>query len=165
MSMKTAVLTAAAALLFASLSHASIPPRYALLVVSADDEARAIGDALIQYMSAAGAFSRHPLTVQHGPLRACLAEADFAACARSLVPAREHWQEPAPVIVRVEAAGPGGGLAFSCVGSGTYRQPTADQQVDVDVQTALFGEGDARNVQLRAAMTCLQSAARESSAP
>ena len=68
------------------------------------------------------------------------------------------------MIVRVEAAGTGR-LLLTCVGSGAHRPPAVEQQVEIDAQTALFGEGDARHEQLRAALACLRSAALESSAP
>lgn len=145
------------------VSHASIPPPYALHIVSSENEARALGDALIQYMSTAGAFSRHPLAGGY-QADACLAETGFEACARARVPARGHWQDPVPMIVRVEAAGTGR-LLLTCVGSGAHRPPAVEQQVEIDAQTALFGEGDARHEQLRAALACLRSAALESSAP
>ncbi|MFC4725311.1 hypothetical protein AB6B38_09205 [Glycocaulis abyssi] len=164
MRLRIAAILAAAGVLSVNASHASIPPPYAVQLVSSDNEARAIGDALIQYMSTMGAFSRHPLAVPHGHIAACMEEADFEACARQHVPARGHWQEPAPMVIRVEPAG-AGSLILTCVGSGQHRPSTGQQQVEIDVQTALFGDGDARNDQLRAALACLRSAALESSAP
>lgn len=164
MRLAIATILATAGLLSPGASHGSIPPPYAIHLVSSDNESRALGDTLIQYMSTAGAFSRHLLAGVDGQAAACLAEADFETCVRQHVPARRHWQEPAPMIVRVESAGPGN-LALTCVGSGAYRPPTADQRVQIDVQAALFGEGDERTDQLRAALTCLRGAALESSAP
>ncbi|MFN4295506.1 MAG: hypothetical protein ACK4FB_01600 [Brevundimonas sp.] len=149
---------------FTAPAQASIPPPYAIMVVSSDHEARALGEALLQYMSAAGAFSRHPLETTPSHVTRCLVEADFATCARPMTPGRDHWQSPAPVVMRAEAAGPGR-LTLTCVGPGTHRPPTGDQQTEVDVRIALFGHGEARDVELRAALSCLQSAARESVAP
>ena len=149
---------------FTAPAHASIPPPYAIMVVSSDQEARAMGEALLQYMSAAGAFSRHPLETTPSHFTSCLVEEDFATCARPMTPGRDHWQSPAPIVMRAEAAGPGR-LTLTCIGPGTHRPPTGDQQTEVDVRIALFGQGGARDVELRAALSCLQSAARESVAP
>jgi hypothetical protein len=155
---------AALALLTAGAAHASIPPTYRVLVVSSDAEARARGEALVQYMSAQEAFFRAEPALSRYDLAPCLTGADFAACARPLVPATAHWQEPATVVVRVERAGDAR-LALTCVGSGAHRPPEPGQAVEVDPRQALFGDGEDRIAALRAAMGCIQSAAAESVRP
>lgn len=147
-----------------SVAEASIPPSYRVLVVSEDREAAALSDALVQYMSALDAFARVTPTVRAYEARACLQGEDFEGCVRTLIPDPEHWQEPRQIVVRAEAAGPGR-LAWTCVGSGAYRPPTAAQRVELDARDALFGEGAAQTSALRAAMDCIQSAALESSRP
>lgn len=151
--------------LAAGPAGASIPPTYQVLVVSADDEARARAEALVQYMSASGGFARQaPTAFYPSTFIACLEGADFAACARPLIPAPSNWRDPAPVVIRVEMVGEGD-LALTCVGSGAHRPPTDDQVVTVDPQAAIFGQSEARTAQLRAAMACIQAAALESSQP
>ena len=115
-------------------------------------------------MSAAEAFFRAEPAPSRYQLAPCLTAADFAACARPLVPATAHWQEPATVVVRVERAGDAR-LALTCVGSGAHRPPEPGQAVEVDLRQALFGDGEARLAALRAAMGCIQSAAAESVRP
>ncbi|MCH8490004.1 MAG: hypothetical protein LAT81_08760 [Oceanicaulis sp.] len=154
----------AAALTLAGASHGSIPPRYGVEVMSTQTETRAVADALVQYMSAMGAFSRHELDIAWPPVTACLNEADFAGCARALMPGRAHWSDPAPILVRAQAAGPGQ-ISVVCVGSGEHRAPSGGSEADIDVQVALFGGGEDRDSQLRAMLACLRSAALESSAP
>lgn len=145
-------------------ADASIPPSYRVLVVSADKEAEARTDALVQYMSALDAFARVAPTVREHEVRACLEDNDFGGCVRELVPTPEHWQDPSPIVIRAERA-ESGRLSWTCVGSGAYRAPTAAQQVEVDARTAIFGEGDDQTGALRTAMDCIRSAALESSRP
>ncbi|GAA0869727.1 hypothetical protein GCM10009116_15630 [Brevundimonas basaltis] len=145
-------------------AEASIPPSYRVLVVSADKEAEAQSDALVQYMSALEAFARVAPAVREHEVRACLEDDDFGGCVRGLVPAPEHWQDPRHIVIRAEGAG-SGRLSWTCVGSGAYRAPTAAQQVELDARTAIFGEGDDQTGALRAAMDCVRSAALESSRP
>ena len=146
------------------VAAASIPPSYRVMVVSEDTEAAARSDALVQYMSGMEAFARVAPAVERSGVRACLQDKDFGRCVRALIPTPEHWQDPAHIVIRAEAAGPGR-LAWLCVGSGAYRPPADDQQVEVDARTALFGQGEAQSAALRAAMACIQSAALESSRP
>ncbi|HEX8661550.1 MAG TPA: hypothetical protein VF686_06760, partial [Brevundimonas sp.] len=145
-------------------AEASIPPSYRVLVVSSDREALALSEALVQYMSAAEAFFREPPAVAQSGVRACLQAPDFGACARPLIPRPEHWREAHHVIIRASQNGPTG-LAWTCVGSGAHRPPTAEQTTVIDVQPALFGEDEEQSSQLRVAMNCIQSAAAESVAP
>lgn len=145
-------------------AQASIPPSYRVVVISADKEAEARSEALVQYMSAWDAFARVAPTVPEHEVRACLQVGDFPGCVRKLIPTPEHWQDPAHIVIRAEAAGPGR-LAWTCVGSGAHRPPTSAQQVEVDGRVAIFGDGDEQTAALRAAMECVQSAALESSRP
>lgn len=145
-------------------AEASIPPSYRVLVVSNDREAVALSDALVQYMSSAGAFFREPPALDQTGMRACLQAADFGACARPIVPRPEHWGEAHHVIIRASQNGPSG-LAWTCVGSGAHRAPTAEQSAEIQLQPALFSEDEEQSSQLRAAMNCIQSAAAESVAP
>jgi hypothetical protein len=145
-------------------AEASIPPSYRVLVVSADTEAEAQSDALVQYMSALGAFARVAPTVREHEVRGCLEDDDFGGCVRPLVPRPEHWQDPSPVVIQAKGAGPGR-LSWTCVGSGAYRSPAASQQVEVNARIAIFGEGNDQTDALRTAMDCIGSAALESSRP
>lgn len=142
-------------------ARASIPPYYRVLVVSDDREAIALSEALVQYMISAQAFFRVEPTVSTQDVQGCLGAEDFGACVRPLVPQPQHWQEPAHVIIKVERLGPAG-LSWACVGSGRHRAPTAEQIAEIDAKSALFGAGEVRTSQLRAAMYCIQSAAAES---
>lgn len=145
-------------------ARASIPPSYRVLVVSDDREALALSEALVQYMSAAGAFFRQPPAVTQSAVRACLDAADFATCARPAIPRPGHWSEAHHVIIRASRKGPSG-LTWTCVGSGAHRPPTAEQNAEIQLQPALFGRDEEQASQLRAAMNCIQSAAAESVAP
>jgi hypothetical protein len=145
-------------------ADASIPPSYRVLVVSADKEAEAQSDALVQYMSALKAFARVAPAVREHEVRACLEDDDFGGCVRGLVPTPEHWQDPSHIVIRAEGAG-SGRLSWTCIGSGAYRSPTMAQQVELDARTAIFGDGDDQTRALRAAMDCIRSAALESSRP
>jgi len=149
---------------FVGSAEASIPPSYRVVVVSADKEAEARSEALVQYMSAWDAFARVAPTVREHEVRACLQVDDFPGCVRGLVPTPEHWQDPPHIVIRAEAAGPGR-LTWTCVGSGAYRPPTDAQQVEVDGRTAIFGDGEDQTAALRAAIECVRSAALESSRP
>ena len=164
MSVHGTAAAAVLALLTAGAAHASIPPTWRVLVVSSDAEARARGEALVQYMSASEAFFRAEPALYRSQVAPCLTAADFAACARPMVPATAHWQEPATVVVRVERAGDAG-LALTCVGSGAHRPPEPGQAVEVDARQALFGEGEPRTAALSAALGCIRSAAAESVRP
>lgn len=164
-----AVISALAVIVMAGASgaapaRASIPPSYRVLVVSDDREALALSEALVQYMSTAGAFFRQPPAVAQSAVQACLEAADFATCARPAIPRPGHWSEAHHVIIRASRNGPSG-LVWTCVGSGAHRPATAEQTAEIQLQPALFGRDEERSSQLRAAMYCIQSAAAESVAP
>lgn len=145
-------------------ARASIPPSYRVLVVSGDREALALSEALVQYMSTAGAFFRQPPALAQSTVQACLETADFATCARPAIPRPGHWSEAHHVIIQASRKGPSG-LAWTCVGSGAHRPATAEQNAEIQLQPAFFGRDEERSSQLRAAMYCIQSAAAESVAP
>ena len=145
-------------------ARASIPPSYRVLVVSDDREALALSEALVQYMSSAGAFFREPPAVAQSAIRACLEASDFGTCARPVIPRPGHWSEAHHVIIQASQNGQSG-LAWRCVGSGAHRAPTPEQSAEIQLQQALFGRDEERSSQLRAAMNCIQSAAAESVAP
>lgn len=145
-------------------AQASIPPSYRVLVVSDDREALALSEALVQYMSSAGAFFREPPAVAQSTIRACLMAVDFGTCVRAGIPKPGHWSEAHHVVIQASQNGDSG-LAWRCVGSGAHRSPTPEQSAEIQLQPALFGRDEERSVQLRAAMNCIQSAAAESVAP
>jgi hypothetical protein len=150
----TAAALAAALLAAPTGGAASIPPSYRIVVISTDGEARARAEALIQYMSAEGAFFRVEPTLRPHQLEPCLSGPAWEACARPLVPLQATWCDPAHVIVRAEADGRDG-LTLSCLRAGTEAVGPL-RGARVDARAAVFGEGEARDAALRAAMDCIQ---------
>lgn len=160
----TLAVAAFAGLVGTRSAEASIPPSYRVLVVSGDRETLALSEALVQFLASAEAFFREAPTVSRYQFRACLEAEDFGICARPTVPRPLDPREAHHVVIKATRVGPAA-VSWTCVGSGAHRPPDPGQTAEIQVQTALFGEGEERSRQLRTAMACIQSAAAESVRP
>lgn len=162
--LRNALLLAAAALAAPSALQASIPPSYKVLVVSADREHEAASRALVEAMSALGAFARATPDVYRSDVAACLDKGDaMAACVRAAVAARPVNRREPPVVIVAEPVD-GHRSRWRCLGSGAAPAQDYPGEASVDLRAAIFGDEPARTDNRRAAMQCIYAAASESRA-
>jgi len=156
-----AALLAAIILALPFTAQASIPPSYEVSVVAEDRREEAMSRALIEAMSAQDAFFWVRAKVSPWDLRQCLAVEDRDRCVRDLLNAGGISPHARPVVILAEVED---GIAqWRCLGSGRSRASPEVAAARIDLQAAIFGDGDTRIENLRFAMDCISFAARESS--
>lgn len=141
--------------------HASIPPTYQVTIVAEGREGEAQSRALIEYMAAQEAFFWSRSNLPRRELQGCLAEEGQAQCIRDLLQANGASPAVRPVVILVNSLGEN--VEWRCIGSGLSVSDPAGSVARVDLQSAIFGEGDSRISNLKSAMDCIYAAAQESS--
>ena len=146
----------------AGTAHAFIPPSYRVTILSEDRQARSLAHALVEYIAAEEAFLWRRDLHFRSAARTCFKSETAEPCLREAIgkAAPEPGLWTAAIIVTPTADGR---QQWQCLGSGAKPAPAEAVNVTIDLQAALFGSGDARNANLRAALTCIQEAANEGS--
>jgi hypothetical protein len=146
------------AFLVAAPAVATPPPvRIAVVVVSADPEAKALGEAYVAYLSEKGLFSRATLAAPTHELWGCVREKkEQAGCARRAA----DWKSGGAAVVLFVSGQRH--QAWECVGVGGKPARPADQTVSIDVRSGLFGREADRIRLRRLAAACVIAAGSES---
>jgi hypothetical protein len=146
----------------AGSAHAFIPPTYRVTILSEDRQARSLAHSLVEYMAAEEAFFWRRDLDFRSAARTCFRGEAAEPCLREAIgkAAAEPGLWTAAIVVTPASDGR---QQWQCIGAGAKPAPAGTVNVTIDLQTALFGSGEARTANLRAALTCIQEAANEAS--
>lgn len=146
----------------AGTAHAFIPPSYRVTILSESRTARSLAHALVEYMATEEAFFWRRDLDFRSAARTCFKGDAAEPCLREAV--GKAAAEPGLWTAAIVVTPAGDGRQhWQCIGAGAKPAPAEAVNVTIDLQAALFGTGDARNANLRAALGCIQAAANEAS--